>query len=60
MSESSIPETAWPLQNNSLTLLKGFAMNLKRATENGKKKNKTKNTVSRGQILDVELMFTVW
>lgn len=35
MSESSVPETAWPLQNNSLTLLKGFAMDLKRATEIG-------------------------
>lgn len=37
MSESSVPETAWPLQNNSLTLLKGFAMDLKRATESGQK-----------------------
>jgi len=37
MSESSVPETAWPLQNSSLTLLKGFAMDLKTATESGQK-----------------------
>lgn len=47
MSESSVPETAWPLQNNSLTLLKGFAMNLKRATENGKKNTKPKHCFER-------------
>lgn len=54
MSESSVPETAWPLQNNSLTLLKGFAMDLKRATEWPKN-----HTDSWGPILGVELMFIV-
>lgn len=38
MSESSVPETVWPLHNNSLTLLKGFAMDLKRATREWPKK----------------------
>lgn len=41
MSESSVPESTQPLHNNSLTLLKGFAVGLKRATESGQKKKAT-------------------